>query len=101
MDSNPAKRRKLDHQALQHEPAAAASQGSATLDAVATASASRSGAFDLQSKELLDEVRLDYEKAFSEADRLLYSIKVAIEALEARGPTPVSLGNQPCNILNV
>ncbi|PSR79860.1 Nrap protein [Coniella lustricola] len=82
MDSNPAKRRKLDHQASQNEPAA-------TLDAIATASASRSGAFGLQSNELLEEIRLDYDKVFSDADRLLYNIKAAIEAVAARGPTPI------------
>ncbi|KAL2117474.1 hypothetical protein VTJ04DRAFT_7134 [Mycothermus thermophilus] len=77
MDSNPAKRRKLDHGADDAELAlAAAAAASAGLT-------SRSATFVLETEELLDSVCPDYESAFSGADELLHRIKGLIEGIEA------------------
>lgn len=88
MDSNRAKRRKLDHQVSQ----ATALNGGAgsALDAAATGGTSRPSTFVLQAQELLDEVCIDYDKAFTGADDLLRSIKSTVEAIDPKGPTPVS-----------
>lgn len=92
MESSPAKRRKLDHQPqLQPaQPAQPGPYGAAALDAAAIAGTFRPGAFVLQAQELLDEVRLDYDKAFPGADDLLHQIKSSIEAIQPQDPTPVS-----------
>lgn len=84
MDSNPAKRRKLEHQdeAFAHSIAA--------LDAAASAGTSRPSAFVLQTQELLSEVGLNYEKSFAGADALLRRIKTTIEGIKPKEPTPVS-----------
>lgn len=72
METSPAKRRKLDHQA---------------------SGTSRPSTFVLQAQELLGESRVDYEKAFSGADALCHRIKSTIEAIAPQSPTPVSTGN--------
>lgn len=83
MDSNPAKRRKLEHQPPHQDD-------NPLHGTAASAGTSRPSAFMLQTKELLGEVRLNHDKAFPGADALLHQIKAAIEAIEPRDPTPVS-----------
>lgn len=83
MDSSPAKRRKLEHQSPHQDK-------TPLHGAAASAGTSQPSAFVLQTKELLGEVRLNYDKAFAGADALLHQIKAAIEAIEPRDPTPVS-----------
>ncbi|KAJ0115952.1 hypothetical protein J7T55_004122 [Diaporthe amygdali] len=84
MDSNPAKRRKLDH-----ESHGLVANGSAALDAAAQAGTPRPSTFALQAQELLNEVRLDYSKTFAGADDLLHRIKSTIEETKPHGPTPI------------
>lgn len=86
MDQNPAKRRKLEHQ----EPNESTSNGSAALEAAATAGTSRPSTFVLQTQELLKEVRVNYTKYFSGADEFLHRVKSTIEGIGPQGPTPVS-----------
>jgi U3 small nucleolar RNA-associated protein 22 len=87
MDSNPPKRRKLDHAADDAELAlAAAAAASAGLT-------SRSATFVLETEELLDSVCPDYDSAFSGADELLHRIKGLIEGIEAHDQLQVRLPN--------
>lgn len=86
MDTNPAKRRKVDH----HESRGPVADGSAALDAAAQAGTPRPSTFALQTQELLREVRLDYNKTFAGADDLLHRIKSTLEATKPHGLTPVS-----------
>ncbi|KAG6357924.1 hypothetical protein INS49_013807 [Diaporthe citri] len=85
MDTNPAKRRKVDH----HESRGPVANGNAALDAVAQAGTARSSTFVLQTQELLREVRLDYKKTFSGADELLHRIKSTLEATKPHDLTPI------------
>lgn len=87
MESNPAKRRKLDHQA--DRPT---SIDPFPSDDVSTASTgiSRPSSFALQTHELLSEVRVNHDKIFAGADDLLHRIKSAIEGIEPQAPRPVS-----------
>lgn len=85
MDTNPAKRRKIDH-----ESHGLATDGGVALDAAAQAGTPRASTFALQTQELLREVRLDYSKAFSGADDLLHRIKSTLETTKPHGPSPVS-----------
>lgn len=87
MESSPAKRRKLDHQADQP-----GSNGLSPSDDAPTAATSvlPPSSFVLQTQELLAGVRVNHEKVFSGADDLLHRIKSAIEAIEPQAPTPVS-----------
>lgn len=80
MESNSPKRRKLDH-----------AHGGPTLDSAASSSmgASGSGAFVLETDELLREAKLDYSKAFPGLDQTLRQFKEAIEGLEPYGLVPV------------
>lgn len=80
MESNSPKRRKLDH-----------AHGGPTLDSAASSSmgASGSGAFVLETDELLREAKLDYSKEFPGLDQTLRQFKEAIEGLEPYGPVPV------------
>ncbi|KAJ4387965.1 U3 snoRNP protein [Gnomoniopsis smithogilvyi] len=88
MDSNPAKRRKLEHQPpCQDESSTGVVDA---LDAAATAGTSRPSAFVLQTQELLREVRINYEKTFAGADDLLRQIKSTIEAIHPQSPTPIN-----------
>lgn len=89
MDSNPAKRRKLEHQPP-HQDQSSATGAADALDAAAIAGTSRPSAFVLQTQELLREVRINYDKSFSGADDLLRQIKTTIEDIHPQGPTPVS-----------
>lgn len=93
MDTNPAKRRKVDH----HKSRGPVADGSAALDAVAQAGTPRSSTFVLQTQELLREVRLDYNKTFAGADELLHRIKSTLEATKAHDPTPVSPPGRPAS----
>lgn len=86
MDTNPAKRRKLDHQA----PLQSDSNSAAALDAAAGGGTSRPSTFVLQTQELLEEVRLDLDRAFPGAEDLLHRIKSTIQDIQPLGPTPVS-----------
>ncbi|KAI1117753.1 Nrap protein [Nemania sp. NC0429] len=81
MEPNSPKRRKLDH----------AHRGP-TLDSAASSSmgASASGAFVLETDELLSEAKLDYSKAFPGLDQTLRQFKDAIEGLEPYGPVPIA-----------
>ncbi|KAL1838520.1 hypothetical protein VTJ49DRAFT_2594 [Mycothermus thermophilus] len=74
MNSNPAKRRKLDH---------AQDDAEVALAAAASAGISRSTTFILEAEELLDSVCPDYDAAFAGADDLLHRIKGFIEGIEA------------------
>lgn len=85
MDTNPAKRRKIDHR----ESHGHVADGSAALDAAAQAGTPRPSTFALQTQELLREVRLDYNKTFAGADDLLHRIKSTLEAAEPHDPTPI------------
>ncbi|KAK7745932.1 U3 snoRNP protein [Cytospora paraplurivora] len=84
MDPNPAKRRKLQHQ----EPHDS-SNSSAALEAASTSGASRSSTFVLQTRELLREVRINYDNHFAGADELLHRVKSTIEAISPQDPTPI------------
>lgn len=90
MDSNPAKRRKLEHQPP-HQDSPSSTSASDALDAAATAGTSRPSAFVLQTQELLREARINYDKSFPGADDLLRQIKSIIEAVQPQGPLPVSV----------
>lgn len=85
MDANPAKRRKVDQ-------TGAYSSGSngPPLNIAAIGGTSRPSTFALQAQELLQELRIDYDKSFPGADETLRRIKAAIEAIQPQGPTPVS-----------
>ncbi|POS72651.1 hypothetical protein DHEL01_v208956 [Diaporthe helianthi] len=85
MDTNPPKRRKIEH----HESRGHAADGSAALDAAAQAGTPRPSTFALQTQELLREVRLDYIKTFAGADDLLHRIKSTLEATKPHDPTPI------------
>lgn len=91
MDTNPAKRRKVDH----HESRGLVADGSAALDAAAQAGTPRPSTFALQTQELLREVRLDYNKTFAGADDLLHRIKSTLEATKPHDLTPVGC---PCPV---
>lgn len=83
MESNTAKRRKLEH-----------ADGGPTFEAVnATAStmgASGASAFVLETEELLKEVKFDYGKTSSDVEDILRQLKDVIEASEPHEPLPVS-----------
>lgn len=80
MESNSPKRRKLDH-----------THGGPTFESAVSSSmgASGSGAFVLETDELLRESKLDYSKAFPALNETLRQFKEAIEGLEPYGPVPV------------
>ncbi|KAL2163451.1 hypothetical protein VTH06DRAFT_5509 [Thermothelomyces fergusii] len=81
MDSTPAKRRKLDH--FQDD-------AEVLLQSAASTGISRSRTFVLESEELLDSVRLDYEAALDGADDLLHRIKGTIENIKPHEPLPIA-----------
>ncbi|KAI1195694.1 Nrap protein [Nemania serpens] len=80
MESNSPKRRKLDH-----------THGGPTFESAVSSSmgASGSGAFVLETDELLRESKLDYSKAFPALNETLRQFKEAIEGLEPYGPVPI------------
>ncbi|KAJ4405679.1 U3 snoRNP protein [Gnomoniopsis sp. IMI 355080] len=88
MDSNPAKRRKLEHRPP-HQDESTSIGAADALDDAATAGTSRPSAFVLQTQELLRELRINYDKSFAGADDLLRHIKATIEAIHPQGPTPI------------
>ncbi|KAI0517748.1 Nrap protein [Xylaria bambusicola] len=81
MESNSPKRRKLDHtnSGPTFETATSSSMG-----------VSGSSAFVLETDELLNEVKLDYSKAFVGLDQTLRQFKDAIDGLEQYGPIPIN-----------
>jgi len=76
MESSP-KRRRLDH------------SGNA-IPTTVTASP-----FVLQTEELLQEVKLDYEKAFDGVDGCLHKIRQTIDSMAPHDPIPVCLFPEP------
>lgn len=86
MESNPAKRRKTDHSALD-EPYTALDAESA---AAASAGIFRPSTFILETAELLRQSRVDYGKLIPDSEELLRKVKTAVEAVEAHGPVLIS-----------
>lgn len=84
MESNTAKRRKLDH-----------ANGYEASSSTLSMGASGASAFVLETEELLKEVKLDYSKSSSGVEDSLRQLKDIIEALEPHEPVPVSLSITP------
>lgn len=80
-----SKRRKIEHagSGLRHD---------AIIDFEARSSAqvSTASTFILQTDELLKEAKLNYGKAFSDANGHLFKIKEIVEAIEPHDALPVS-----------
>ena len=86
MDSNPAKRRKTDHSGV--------GDGRSALPfdaAAASAGLFRPSTFILETAELLEQSRVDYNKLLPGAEDILRNVKTAVESVETHGPVLVRL----------
>ena len=77
MDSNAAKRRKMEH------------SNGASFPSAISPSSQRVTPFVMETDELLKEVKLDYGKTLEGADELLLKLKRSIEEMQPHGPIPV------------
>lgn len=72
MELNPAKRRKLVNP----------NEGAKPI--------SRAGSFALEAEELVDALKVDWDRAFVGVDDLLHKVKALIEEIEGHEAVPVS-----------